>query len=274
MARIGLRLLSAAAASSVSQSLTFAFFLATIAIAAFPEPITFFLTMVGLGGHGLFLLAGYFCCAFGPKGMRGTAIIGIVVTVLHAALIIPLAFFGVLISAQHLGTAANPNEGAIPHAVFCLSSSVNNLTAFTDFPWMILLQDFVRGEGKYVLMMLLGSLLEFTKMSILGTMVQYYASEGKSFELSFRSLKFVYRIIWVIVIVAIAKVVVLILFFLFGGPQSVQEFYRIPQTLLTVSYFLWWAFAWYGQYQTMSDTVDVITPSRFLDSRRHLDTYY
>jgi hypothetical protein len=270
-ARLGVRLLSIGAGESCGTALAYAAFLGTLAIASSLIPGLLWLAILGLGLRSLFFIAGYIGCLFGPKGMRSTAAIGIVVTMIHGALIIPLAIYGLGLMARLYGDGTNVPDLAITRIVFVISSTMNNLNAFTDFPFMFLRGDFQTDERMYVAMMICGALLEFTMMAILGTIVQYYASEGKGHDLGFRSLKFVYRIIWVIFTVGIGKLLILQGFIFFGGEFSANQYFRIPHTLLTVGYFLWWAFAWYEQYNSMNATMEVITPARYLDRRQNLD---
>lgn len=268
MGRLGLRMLSISAAFATGQSVLFAFFLASVAVATYAEPTSLLLALICFGAHGFFLLIGYsFCCA-GPKGMRGTSGIGIGITLFHALVVIPIALFGIGKASSGLNDVAS--DADIVHLVFLASSSLNNLNVLTDLPLLLLILSLSVGEWKYLALMLVGCTLEFGRMAVLGTIVQYYASEGKSHELGFKSLKFVYRILWVIVIIAALKLATVVFLIMFGLPG----WFRITQTLFTVAYFLWWAFAWYEQYQAMADTIDVVTPSRFLDKRRSLDTYY
>jgi len=270
-ARLGVRLLSVAAALSAGTALFYAAFLGSLAIASAPIPILLWLAITCLGLRVLFLIAGFICCLFGPPGMRSTSASGIVLTLLHAGLFIPLALFAVAMLWVVYRDPAAVTDSGVTRVVFAVSSAMNNLNSLTDYPWMFYRGDFIHGERMYIIMMICGALLEFAMMATLGTLVQFYASEGKGHELGFRSLKFVYRIIWVIGILGLFKLGVLLGFGFFGGEGFANQFFRIPHTLLTVAYFLWWAFAWYEQYTSMVESMEVITPSRYLDRRYSLD---
>ncbi len=270
-ARLGVKLLAIGAGESCGTALCYGAFLGSIAIASTLIPALLWLALLGLALRSLFFIAGYIGCLFGPKGMRSTAVMGIIITMLHAALIIPLAIYGFALLASTYGGGNMPSDTEVSRVVFIISSMMNNLNSLTDFPFMFLRGDFKANERLYVAMMIVGSLLEFGMMSVLGTMVHYYATEGKGHELGFRSLKFVYRIIWVIIVVGLVKLMIMVGFQFFVSEGFANQFFRIPHTLLTVGYFLWWAFAWYEQYTSMNESLTVITPGRYLDKRINLD---
>src|SRR5207247_4833899 len=95
-----------------------------------------------LGMHLVLMLAGFSFCVAGPRGMRSTGVTGIVVVLMHAGLLVPLVIFALGVLTPVASDPTTLTDIAVPHFVFSVSSSVNNLNALTDLPWMIDRGDF------------------------------------------------------------------------------------------------------------------------------------
>lgn len=271
IARIGVRVLAIGAGLTAAQTLLFAIFLMSLAVASTVIPALFHLALIAYALHAVCLLAGYTICIFGPKGIASISVVGIIATLAHAALLIPLMLYSLTFITKLADDDVGVTDWGITRIVFFLNSTINNLSALTDYPWMLVRGESLRGEYLYVILMTCGGLFEFAKMSVLGAIVEYYASCGKSVELGYKSLRFAYRILWVVAIIMLLKLFLYILIQQFGGDAMILQFFRIPMTLLSVAYFFWWTFSWSMQFQSMNEVVQIITPARFLDRRQVLD---
>lgn len=219
--------------------------------------------------HWIATLAGFGYCSAGPRGMRPMAIGGILVTVLQIGLAIGTAL---VLLARISADAVSYQSGVTKSYVsenLLLSNVFNNLSTVIDMPVYVLAG--ALSDLGILILPLIGGTLEFAKLSILGLITNRYASEGKDPDLAHQAMRFVYRIFGLVLIGAILKCSIWGMVKFTGGEPLLLAWFSIPIVMVTNGYYMWWAFAWYAQYQVMIDTVEVMMPDRFLDRRDRLD---
>ncbi|CAN5263767.1 hypothetical protein BH11PLA2_BH11PLA2_32330 [soil metagenome] len=267
--RVAVQLLGASALCGGAMALGFAAFLGTLAVASSVIMSLYYLVIALMVIQALLFIVGFGFAVAGPREMRPTAIVGLLITMLHIGVALPIVFYGVNLSENLSEEGKAKHELSLANCIFFMGAGPSNLCGLTDIPWLL-----VQGELEkpwYVVGIVIGAFLEFWRASIFGTLIQYYAAEGKSVELGFRSLRFVYRIIWVVMIGLGLKVLVLFLMRMFGGENTIATSFNIPQTLLTDAFYLWWGFTWFAQFQTSKEVVEIVTAPRFADKRQNLD---
>ena len=76
-------------------------------------------------------------------------------------------------------------------------------------------------------------------------------------------MRFDYRIFGIVLLAPVVKAIAAI-----AAPAAIVW---VPLLLTTVGYNLWWAFAWYSQYQVLGDIEEIVTPVRLMDRRQRYD---
>lgn len=268
-ARTGMTLMGFGAIAACVASIFYFFFSVTTLITPMGIPLLLMICGGVTGIHALLTMMGFGFCIGGPKNMRATAISGLVVMLVHAALFFPLAMpLANRVSLQELGLAGQGGRNAVGQGMM-LSSIFNNLVTVTDLP-IYLMAD---GVIPLILLILpmIGGALEFAKLSFLGIIANQYAADAKDPELGYTSLRFVYRIFWLVITMVVLKMGLWFLIKLTGGEPMTVNWFAIPLNMLTNGYFLWWAFSWYAQYRTLFDITEIFVPARLADSRQRLE---
>lgn len=268
-ARVGITLMAyGTLASCLASVFYFLYDVTTLFTATGLPPVLFFAGAV-LGLHWLLTVIGFGFCAAGPRAMRPMAASGLVVMLIHAGVFIPiLTITAAAVSLDDVGFGGTGPRGALSHTLL-LSNIFNNLTTLTDLPIYLLADGMVRPA--VLILPVVGGALEFTKLSLLGILSNHYAVEGKAPELGHHCLRFVYRIFWLVIAGVVLKLGLWLLVRLTGGEPLLLMWFAIPVWMITNGYFLWWAFAWWAQFQTLLDTTEVITAARFADERPRLE---
>lgn len=268
-ARTGMTLMAFGAVTICVGSIFFFIFSVTTLVTSRGIPALLLICGAFTGIHTLLTMIGFGFCIGGPKNMRSMAIAGLVIILLHGALYFPLAMpLASRVSLDELGLAGEGGRNAVGQAML-LSSIFNNLVTVTDLPIYLLSGAVI---PLYLLILpLLGGALEFAKLSLVGIIANQYAVDGKDRELAHDSLRFVYRIFWLVIAMVVFKIGLWFLVKITGGEPLLMMWFAIPLSMLTNGYFLWWTFAWYAQYRTLMDITEILVPARLADSRQHLD---
>jgi hypothetical protein len=267
-ARIGISLMAYGAVSACAAPLGVAlFFISTLFLQSGDNPFVW-LPVLGVGLHWLLTTAGFgFCCA-GPKEMRHMAVGGLVVMLLHA-----VGMLGLLqLTAQAISLASagfggiNLESGLL--SALLLANLFNNLSGVANLPLIVLFGQHVFGPHVFVVLLVAGG-FEFAKLSLVGILANHYAMEGKAPELGHQSIRFVYRLFWVVIVGFVGQLIIIGVSRLGFG----FVFLSLPAMMLLNAYFFWCAFAWVAEFQVLLQVVEVITPERFIDKRANLDYY-
>lgn len=259
-ARIGMQLFGIGSIGSSLAALIATFFVVT-SLTATP-----FVPLAGLayglmGLHWLLTFAGFGYCCAGPREVRGAAVGGLVVTAAHV--MFNLFAGAVVLPAVSIDTMTYRTEGFgafIIHNLL-IADCICNLLTLTDLP--LFFNGVTPVPIPIVLMLALAAAGEFAKLSLLGVITNRYAVMAKDPDLGHKGMRFVYRIFVLVLVGPILKGVI------FG--ILVVGWIAVPLMLATVGYFLWWAFAWFNQYQVMMDVADILTADRLTDKRDRLD---
>lgn len=268
-ARVGITLLAYGALASCVAPLGVAlFFVSTLFWQAPDNPFIWF-PILGVASHWLLTLAGFGFCCFGPKAMRHMAIGGVIVMLVHAVAMLGLVELTVKsISLSTAGFGGMNEEPGLVGAVL-FANLFNNLSGVTNIPLLVHFGLYNTIGGLAFAVLLFAGGLEFAKLSLVGTLANHYAVEGKSPELGHQSIRFVYRLFWVVIVGFVGEMIIIGVSHLGFG----FIFLSLPSMMLMNGYFLWCAFAWVMQFQVLKEVIDVITPERFTDQRANLDTY-
>ena len=258
-ARLGLQFLAIGATGSCLVALMAVLFLVTSLTGA-PMPILLGLAFLLLAGHSLMCLLGFGFCVAGPRGMRGTAVAGIAATLGHMAFVVAGALAAVAVVGLNSLQERN-NVEAFLGANLLLSNAVCNLTVAADVPYYF--QQSNRPPLGIVILLAFAAGLEFAKLSVIGLITNQYANAAKDPDLAYAGMRFVYRIFAILLIAPLAKGII--------AATVVLNLIWIPMMLGTVAYYLWWAFCWFAQYQTLMDTAEIVTAARLTDRRRRID---
>lgn len=258
-ARLGLQILAIAATGSSLVALMAVLFLVTSLTGA-PMPILLGMAFLLLAGHSLLCLVGFGFCIAGPKGMRGKAVVGIVAVLAHSTFN-AVAAVAAAASVGIRSLQERDNVESFLGANLILSNAVCNLTVVADVPYYF--QQSNPPPIGIVLLLAFAAGLEFAKLSVVGLLTNQYANAAKDPDLAFAGMRFVYRIFAILLIAPLIKGII--------GGTVVPSLMWIPMLLGTVAYYLWWAFAWFAQYQTMMDTAEIVTAGRMTDKRRRID---
>ncbi len=268
-ARIGLTLIGYGAIAACIAPLGVALvFVSTLFMQSADNPFIW-LPILSLGSHWLLTLTGFGFCCMGPKDMRYMAISGVVVMLLHA-----LALLGLVqltaksIVLANAGFAGLNDESGLTSAAL-LANLFNNLSGVANIPLFV----FIRlhqsiGFLAFAVMLIAGG-FEFAKLTLIGILANHYAIESKAPELGHRSIRFVYRLFWVVIVGFVGELIIV------GGTQLGFGFVflSLPSMMLMNAYFLWCAFSWIAQFQVLNEVIEVMTPERITDKRANLDLY-
>ncbi len=259
-ARLGLQLFSYAAAASAGTALLTGLFAVGCMSAAAIIPVALLAAALQAGHLGL-LLSGFGVCLNSPRETRGSALLGILVTLGH--LLLTVAAAAALAGAVRPGDLPyQANADSFLQAVLPATNSLMNLTLFADLPFYLQ----VNGSPPPVTLVVvaLAAAVEFAKLSVLGMLTNQFAMAGKDGTLGHQGMRFVYRVVSVVFVApAVVGVVT--------ATVPVDTAW-IPILFATVGFCLWWAFAWLALYQTLTDVQEVVTTVRLLDTRSRLDT--
>ena len=257
----------AAAASGISGGCYF-FFSLTMFLA---EPILplLWVCVVALSSHFLCSLGGFAMACAGPKPVRPMAIFGLLCTI---AQMIVTCVTGIIllamVASDAMGYHAASNRDFITQSLL-LGNVFSNTSTLVDLP--IYLLSGLLDRPIVLFWPILGGMLEFAKLSILGIIANRYAAMGKALELSHQAMRFVYRIFGLVLIGVIFKVFLWFTFKLIGDQPLLMAWFSIPLSFSSNAYYMWWIFCWVAQYQVLKDIIEVVTAERFADARFQLD---
>jgi LSD1 subclass zinc finger protein len=268
-ARVGITLLAYGALASCIAPLGVAFFFVSTLFMQSADNPFIWAPILGVGSHWLLTLAGFGFCCFGPRSMRHMAIGGVIVMLVHAVAILGLVELTVKsISLANAGFGGMNEEPGLIGAVL-FANLFNNLSGVTNIPLLVHFGLYNTIGGLAFAVLLFAGGLEFAKLSLVGVLANHYAVEGKSPELGHQSIRFVYRLFWVVIVGFVGEMVIIGVSHLGFG----FIFLSLPSMMMMNGYFLWCAFAWVMQFQVLNEVIDVITPERFTDKRANLDMY-
>lgn len=268
-ARVGITVLGyGAIAAGIAPLGVALFFISTLFMQSADNPFIW-LPILGVGFHWMLTLAGFGFCCFGPKDMRFMAIGGVIVNLLHAVAMLGLVqLTSKSISLANAGFGGvNEEPGLIGATLF--ANLFNNLSGVANIPLFVHfgLQDSIGGLA-FVVLLIAGG-FEFAKLTLIGILANHYATEGKAPEIGHRSIRFVYRIFWVVIVGFVGEMLIVGASHLGFG----FVFLSLPSLMLLNAYFLWCAFSWVAQFQVLNEVLEVMTAERITDKRANLDVY-
>ena len=259
-ARVGLRLVGIGSVFSVVAAVFAIFFIVSGVVGA---P---FVAVAGVGGafllaHWVATTVGFGYCLGGPHDMRGTAVIGIALTLGHLAFnalavlvaVAPLVGLDMLQDRDRADTFL--------FATLLIGNGSGNLTVLSDIPYYALYPAYMHWYA--VAFLVVAAALEFAKLSTIGLISNQYATAAKDPELGHAAMRFVYRIFGIVLLAPAVKAIAAI-----AAPAAIVW---VPLLLTTVGYNLWSAFAWYSQYRVLGDIEEIVTPVRLMDRRQRYD---
>lgn len=261
-ARQGLLLLAVGALCSVVSSVLAIFFPLG---GLFGTPIV---SVAGLGGllltgHWGFTVAGLGFCLAGPREVRGTAVLGIALTLGHL-MFNAIATFVCVAPNVGLDMFQDSTRGdSYVFASLIVGNCVCNLTVTSNLPYYVLHPQSVRYSA--VVMLLVAAAFEFAKLSVIALMANQYATLAKDPDLAHSGMRFIYRIFALMLLGPVVNLAVTLTF--------AADVVYIPLIMASVAYYLWWSFAWVAQYRVLLDIREILTPVRLLDRRDRVDTY-
>jgi len=267
-ARSLLTFLGYGALATCLSAVFYFFFSATTIIIAPLFPLVWIASLL-LVAHWILTLIGFGYGLVGSRGIRTYCGVGLAITILQA---VGAVFLAIMI-LRHVVVAELGYESNDPRSYsmnsLLFSNAFNNLSSITDLPIYLI----TGGVTTWFLIALpvVGALLEFTKISIIGMVTNRLCMEGKSQDLASQGMRFVYRIFGLVVISAMLKIGVWIAVKFTGGDPLLLDWFAIPVVMISNGYFMWWAYAWYALYQTQNDALDVVVAERFADKRERLD---
>jgi hypothetical protein len=266
-ARIGLTLLAyGCACSGLAAAAYFVFVITTLTSTPFPP------LLWAAGGclalNWLLSVAGFGVCCGGPKAGVGLGMAGVGVTALHLGfLVITSVVLLNQVSLQNVGYGGEVRAYIVENLL--LSNAFSNTSVLVDLPVYLITGMLERPV--ILVIPFLGGSFEFAKLSVIGMLSNRLASEAKAHDLAHQGMRFVFRIFTAILVAAILKVVIFVGVKFVGGDPMTQDLFAIPILMATNGYYLWWAFACFAQYQTMTDIAGVTTADRLIDKRDRLD---
>jgi LSD1 subclass zinc finger protein len=227
-----------------------------------------YVPFVGLGLHWLLCFIGFLCCFFGPRDVRHLALYGALAILIHIGATFALVWY----TNIHVNRAVcgfgelNREEGIISSLFF--ANQTSNLVSIMNLPLVIFLHSGSMNAGTFALLFFAAG-LEFTKLSLIGILANHYAAEGKDPELGHLSLRFVYRIIWVVIVGLACQGLII------GGSKLGfgSSFLSLPALMVINAYHLWCSFAWVAEFQVIEQVREVIRPERFLSTQARLEHY-
>lgn len=268
-ARIGVTMLAYGAIAACVAPLGVAlFFISTLFLQSAENPFIWLPILAG-GLHWLLAVAGFGFCCMGPKSMRFMAVGGVAVMLLHAVAMLGLVqLTAQAISLSNAGFGGlNEENGLIGAALF--ANLFNNLSGVANIPVFVHFGLYnTIGALAFAVLLIAGG-FEFAKLSLIGILANHYATEGKAPEVGHQSIRFVYRIFWVVIVGFVGEGVIVGASHLGFG----FIFLSMPSMMLMNAYFWWCAFAWVAQCQVLFQVLDVMTAERIADKRANLDLY-
>jgi LSD1 subclass zinc finger protein len=271
-ARVGVTFMAYGALASCAAAVFFFFYSVTTLFVPGGVPTILWLAGAILAVHWLLTVTGFGFCIAGPRPMRPMAVAGVILMVIHAGVFVPLfSVMAVLVSLDEVGLSGTGLRGPISSALL-LSNIFNNLTTVTDLPIYLLSEGLVKPA--VLILPVIGGALEFAKLSLIGILTNHYAVEGKDPEVGHLSLRFVYRIFWMLIALVVMKLGLWLIVKITASDPLIQAWFAIPVWMMTNGYFLWWAFAWIALFHTLRDVAEIVTPQRFADKRDRLEPLY
>jgi LSD1 subclass zinc finger protein len=259
-AQFGVKLLSFACFAGMISTLAPVLFIVGALASVLLVPILG-LVLLALVVHWGMILVGFGYCLAGPKDMRGTAGVGLFFSLGHIffnALSV-VAFVAPMIAMDSLGERERTDVFLFSNLI--LTNSMCNMTVIADLPYYIL----YAGQMQWIatIMLMIAAGFEFAKISCLGLLTNQYSSACKDSDIAHQGMRFVYRVFAIVVLAPVAKALVALF--------VVSNIAWIPLLLISVGFYLWIAFAWYMQYVTFTDLIEILTAGRMNDRRRRID---
>ena len=266
--RTALMFFAGAAVASAISGGSYFFFSLTMFLSTPLAPFLWICTLA-LGTHLLCSLGGFGMACVGPKPVRPTAVFGLLCTIAQIIIgCVSAMMLLALISPDELGYQASSNREFITQSLL-LGNVFSNTSTLVDLP--IYLLSGILDRPIILLWPILGGILEFAKLSLLGLIANRYATMGKALELSHQAMRFVYRIFGLVLIGVIFKVCLWFGSTLVGDQPLLMAWFSIPLSFSSNAYYMWWIFCWVAQYQVLKDIIEVVTAERFADARFQLD---
>ena len=267
-ARVGMKLLALGSLAGTLAAVSYSLFVITTLTST---PLTF---VAGVGGfflvlHAVLTAGGFGACAAGPRVTVMPALTGLAVTALHVGLTIASAVILLnLVSVAGVTYRGTDIRQFVSESLL-LSNAFSNLSVLCDIPVYLLTG--IPDRPALLALPVVGGMLEFAKLSLLGVLTNRFATEGKDDKLAHDAMRFVYRIFGVVLVGGLLKLGAYVFAVMFGGEALQQNGFAIGLLMLTNGYFMWWAFACFAQYQTMQDVSGIITAERFADTRARIE---
>jgi hypothetical protein len=267
-ARVGMLLLAFGSLAGTLAAVSYSGFVIST-LTSTPLPF-----IAGIGGfflvvHAMLAAAGFGACAAGPRATVMPAVSGLAVTALHIGLTVASAVILLkLVSIDGITYRGSDLRQFVSESLL-LSNAFSNLSVLCDIP--IYLLTGIPERPALLALPLVGGMLEFAKLSLMGVLTNRLAEEGKDDRLAHDGMRFVYRIFGVVLVALGLKLGAYAFAVLFGGEALQQNGFAISLLMMTNGYFMWWAFTCFAQYQTMKDVSEIVTAERFVDKRLRLD---
>lgn len=213
---------------------------------------------VVVGLNALFAAAtalGLGLCAAGPKGMRVPAGFGAVVALASAACS-PLAFTETA-KLYHISAAAPPaladkgDEAVVHYATMipthCLPLIPGFLFLHKLIPWLAIF----------------AAVLELTRHFVVCAVARNYAEEGKDPDLGFRAIRYLFRLMLIMIVVTLAA----------SGVWAIdqKEMKYVGMIVALNLGVLTMMISLAVQGQALSDISEIVDPKRFVDRARRLE---
>jgi LSD1 subclass zinc finger protein len=225
--------------------------------------------LAGLAVHWVLLFAGFLCCYCGLKDVRNIALTGLIVVVIHISTTIALLFLtNAQIDRATTGFGGINTETGLESSIV-YANLYSNLVAVMNMPILIVQTRSSISIPVYAFILFAAG-IEFAKLTIVGMLGNHYATDGKSPDLGHQSMRFIYRIFWVVILCMVLQFVILGLAHM--GFSFI--FLSLPALMIVNAYHLWCIFAWVAEFQVLQDVVEVLTPERLISNQNRLDTYY
>jgi LSD1 subclass zinc finger protein len=277
--RVGLYLLAGGALANVAAAVVFSLFLVSLVVWTGFTPLLS-LAAVGLVAHFAATVGGFGCCAAGPPGARGAAIAGAACTVLQLV----LAVVAASVLTRNVDMNALHQRSGDPEAFLrsglLMSGVFNNLLTMAALPLFLVMAMTSVGTAfplKVLAIPIVAGVAEFAKLSLIGVVGNRLAVEAKGGELSHQAMRFVHRSFAAVLTAAILMPLSVPLSFVLsdamglGKGGGVVAILVLPVGAIQNGYYLWWAFTWFAQYQTLRDIAEVVVPTRLTHKGENLD---
>ncbi len=267
-ARVGMKLLALGSLAGTLAAVSYSLFVISTLTST---PLTI---IAGVGGfflvlHAILTAGGFGACAAGPRATIAPALSGLGVTALHIGLTVGAAVILLkLVSVEGVTYRGTDLRQYVSESLL-LSNAFSNLSVLCDIP--IYLLTGIPDRPALLALPMVGGMLEFAKLSLMGVLANRFAAEGKDPKLAHDAMRFVYRIFGVVLVALGLKIGAYAFAVLFGGEALQQNGFAISLLMMTNGYFMWWAFACFAQFQTMQDVSEIVTAERFADKRERLE---